>query len=219
MATRLLARSNTLTLALNRTFVIQQSQCLRHLHSLTSPLDLGSYQPSPSFRSALRPGLVAASSSPAISSVIGSKKILGYEKTLPRWFSANSAKTNPTQFLLKEGAYTMQDTKEVTSFSPLETISIKPRSGGLGNESLKIKRTELSQKITFALIPALVLISKSSLTTSLLVLSVYWQIHGFFKEIFLDYVHQEVTRKWVLVYFNILLLILAKDTFLDFGLV
>ncbi|ONK63831.1 uncharacterized protein A4U43_C07F19390 [Asparagus officinalis] len=82
MATRLLARSNTLTLALNRTFVIQQSQCLRHLHSLTSPLDLGSYQPSPSFRSALRPGLVAASSSPAISSVIGSKK--EYGDTAPR---------------------------------------------------------------------------------------------------------------------------------------
>lgn len=56
----------------------------------------------------------------------------------------------------------------VTSFSPLEAISRKPWSSGLGNESLKIKRTELSQKITFALIPALVLISKSSRTTGLL---------------------------------------------------
>ena len=111
------------------------------------------------------------------------------------------------------------DGKKVICFSPLETISIKPRSSSLVNESLKIKRTELSQKITFALIPALLLISKSSLTTSLLVLSVYWQIHGYFKEIFLDYIHQEVTLKWVLVYFNILLLILVKDTFLDFGLV
>lgn len=111
------------------------------------------------------------------------------------------------------------DRKEVTSSSPLESISLKPRISGLGNESLKIKRTELSQKITLALIPALVLMSKSSLTTSLLVLSVYWQIYGFFKEIFLDYIHHDVTRKWVLTYFQVLLLILAKDTFLDFGLV
>lgn len=108
---------------------------------------------------------------------------------------------------------------KITSFSPLEAISLKPRSSGLGSESLKIKRTELSQKITFALIPALILISKSSLTTSLLVLSVYWQIYGFFKEIFLDYIHQELTRKWVLIYFQVLLLILVKDTFLGFGLV
>lgn len=111
------------------------------------------------------------------------------------------------------------DGKEVTCFSPLESISIKPRTSGLGSESVKINRMELSQKITFALVPALLLISKSSLTTSVLVLSVYWQIYGFFKEILLDYVHQEVSRKWVLVYLQILLLILIKDTFLDFGLV
>ncbi|KAJ8460356.1 hypothetical protein OPV22_033282 [Ensete ventricosum] len=38
------------------------------------------------------------------------------------------------------------------------------------------------------------------------------------KEIFLDYVHHEVTRKWVLIYFKLLLLILAKDTILAFDL-
>ena len=82
--------------------------------------------------------------------------------------------------------------KEVICFSPLEASSTKTRSGGLVNESLKIKRLELSQKITYALIPALILISKSSLTTSLLIFSVYWQIYGYFKEISLDYVHQDV---------------------------
>lgn len=107
--------------------------------------------------------------------------------------------------------------KEVICFSPLEAT--KTRTSGLSSESLKIKRVELSQKITFALIPALLLISKSSLTTSLLIFSVYWQIYGFVKEIFLDYIHHDVTRTWVLVYFKLLLLILAKDTIIHFGLV
>lgn len=220
MATRLLTRSKTLTLTLTlkRSLLSQSSQSLRPVHSLTSPLDRGTYQPSdsrsPSSRFVLRPDLAAAS--PAVSFVLGSEKILGYEKTLPRWYSINAQSGSASA---AEKKASQVDGKEVTLFSPLESISLKPRSSGLGNESLKIKRTELSQKITFALIPALVLISKSSLTTSLLVLSVYWQIYGFFKEILLDYVHQEVTRKWVLIYFQVLLLILVKDTFLDFGLV
>ncbi|KAG0493572.1 hypothetical protein HPP92_004566 [Vanilla planifolia] len=108
----------------------------------------------------------------------------------------------------------------VVSFSPLEgTIVGKRATSALAKESLKIKRMELSQKITFALIPALLLFSKNSFSTSLLVFSVYWQIYGFFKEIFLDYIHHEVTREWVLVYFRLLLLILAKDTLLLFNLV
>ncbi|XP_073114212.1 uncharacterized protein [Elaeis guineensis] len=45
------------------------------------------------------------------------------------------------------------------------------------------------------------------------------KIYGFFKEIFLDYVHQEVTRKWISIYFKLLLLILAKETILDFDMV
>ncbi|PKU76557.1 dihydrolipoyl dehydrogenase 1, mitochondrial-like [Dendrobium catenatum] len=111
------------------------------------------------------------------------------------------------------------DAKRVISFSPLEGAAIGRRASALVKESLKIKRSELSQRITFALIPALLLISKNSFTTSLLILSVYWQIYGFFKEIFLDYVHHEVTQKWVLIYFQLLLLVLAKDTILYFNLV
>lgn len=106
---------------------------------------------------------------------------------------------------------------KVTCFSPLEGTS-KGRVSGLANESLKIKRSELSQKITYALIPALLIVSKTKLATSLLIFSVFWQIYGFFKEIFLDYIHHEVTREWVLVYFKLLLLIVAKDLFLYFGL-
>lgn len=161
-------------------------------------------------------------------------KIPVYGNTLPRWFSAYApakpvSQLSPTEKKTVEEASKVvnavvehashTDRKEVNCFSPLETISLKPRNGILGNESWKIKQAELSQKITFALIPALILISKSSLTTSLLVISVYWQIYGFFKEIFLDYVHQEVTRKWVLVYFQVLLLILFKDTLFAFSLV
>ncbi|XP_073114208.1 succinate dehydrogenase subunit 4, mitochondrial isoform X1 [Elaeis guineensis] len=111
------------------------------------------------------------------------------------------------------------DCSKVIAFSPLEGSHLKERKSGLGNESSKIKRMELSQKITYALIPALLLMSKSTVTTSLLIFSIYWQIYGFFKEIFLDYVHQEVTRKWISIYFKLLLLILAKETILDFDMV
>ncbi|KAK8947943.1 hypothetical protein KSP40_PGU007696 [Platanthera guangdongensis] len=111
------------------------------------------------------------------------------------------------------------DVKNVISFSPLEGSVISKRVSALTKESSKIKMFELSQKITFALIPALLLVSKNSLTTSLLIFSVYWQIYGFFKEIFLDYVHHELTRKWVLIYFQLLLLILGKETVLLLNLV
>nr|CAD1828419.1 unnamed protein product [Ananas comosus var. bracteatus] len=111
------------------------------------------------------------------------------------------------------------DSSKVIAFSPLEGSLSKIRQSGLAQESLKIKRMELSQRITYALIPALILVSKTNMLTSLLVLSVYWQIYGFFKEIILDYVHHEVTQKWVLIYFKLLLLILAKDTIIYFDLV
>ncbi|RWW76131.1 hypothetical protein BHE74_00015810 [Ensete ventricosum] len=110
------------------------------------------------------------------------------------------------------------ESSKVMAFSPLEGTLTRERKSGLTNESLKVKRMELSIKTTYALIPVLLLVSKSMLTTSALVLCVYWQIYGFFKEIFLDYVHHEVTRKWVLIYFKLLLLILAKDTILAFDL-
>ncbi|XP_039121082.1 succinate dehydrogenase subunit 4, mitochondrial-like [Dioscorea cayenensis subsp. rotundata] len=136
----------------------------------------------------------------------------------PRWFSMK-ASSDPDQSTEKNTSDTTlhQKTSKVVSFAPLEaSASMKERPSALRSESLKIKRIELSQKITYALIPALLLVSKTKLTTSLIILSVFWQIHGFFKEIFLDYVHQEVTRKWVLIYFNLLLLIVAKDLFLAF---
>lgn len=68
------------------------------------------------------------------------------------------------------------------------------------------------------MIPVLLLISRNSISTSLLVMAVFHQIYKFHKEILLDYVHHDVTRKWALVYLKILLLIMAKDTIVYFDL-
>lgn len=210
------------------------------------PLNHGRAPPPPDCRSPAAP-LLDSVTAPRHNAILGPRKLWAYEQIpqshpiklvhagthgLPRWFSgivhggtvthlsdkgisqlSNSTEKNTT-CNGKEG-----DCSKVIAFSPLEGSHTKERKSGLGNESSKIKRMELSQKITYALIPALLLVSKSAATTSLLIFSVYWQIYGFFKEIFLDYVHQEVTRKWVLIYFKLLLLILAKDTILDFDLV
>lgn len=110
-----------------------------------------------------------------------------------------------------------EDSK-VLAFSPLEATLDRESKSGLVNESLKVKRIELSIKTTYALLPLLLLVSKTKLITSMLVLCTYWQIYGFFKEIFLDYVHHEVTKKWGLIYFKLLLLVLAKDTIVAFDL-
>ncbi|KAM0935335.1 hypothetical protein DsansV1_C29g0210731 [Dioscorea sansibarensis] len=222
------------------------SNGLRSLHSLTSPGDGGVFQSSDprsvAPRSVLRPDFSGSFSSLANgtrvipSSAAGS---LGLMKVWNRGISNASHSHKPSNpsmqvfprsFSVKassdpdlstekntSGMAGHQQTYEVVSFSPLEAnVSRKERPSALRSESLKIKRLELSQKITYALIPALLLVSKTKLTTSLIILSVFWQIHGFFKEIVLDYVHQEVTRNWVLIYFKLLLLIVAKDLFLAF---
>ncbi|KAF8703788.1 hypothetical protein HU200_031880 [Digitaria exilis] len=69
------------------------------------------------------------------------------------------------------------------------------------------------------MIPAILLTSRNSISTSFLVMSVFHQIYMFHKKILLDYVHNEVTRKWALIYFKVLLLIMAKDTIVYFSLV
>ncbi|OEL17783.1 Succinate dehydrogenase subunit 4, mitochondrial [Dichanthelium oligosanthes] len=115
--------------------------------------------------------------------------------------------------LLQEGAST-----KVTAFSPLEATVAKPRMGPLKLESLKVRRNEIVTNTTYYMIPTLLLISRNSVSTSLMVMSVFHQIYMFHKEILLDYVHNEVTRKWTLIYFKILLLIMAKDTIVYFGL-
>jgi cellobiose-specific phosphotransferase system component IIB len=68
------------------------------------------------------------------------------------------------------------------------------------------------------MIPALLLTSKNGISTSLMVAAVYHQIYMFNKEIFLDYVHHDITRKWALIYFKLLLLVMAKDTIVYFNL-
>jgi hypothetical protein len=61
-------------------------------------------------------------------------------------------------------------------------------------------------------------VSRNSVSTSILVMSVFHQVYMFHKEIFLDYVHHDITRKWALIYFKILLMIMAKDTMVYFDL-
>ncbi|XP_072968930.1 succinate dehydrogenase subunit 4, mitochondrial-like [Typha angustifolia] len=180
---------------------------------------------------------------PARRFLYGSRKILEYGQTsqlysfrflstagqvLPGHSGVNAQSGNIALKDTKKAIVTEESTcasgkeegcAKVLAFSPLEGTVVKERKSGLGLESLKIKRMELSQRITYPLVPALLLISKTNFLTSVLVFSVYWQIYGFFKEIILDYVHHEVTRKWVFVYFSLLLLILAKDTIVYFNLV
>lgn len=107
---------------------------------------------------------------------------------------------------------------KVTAFSPLDATIAKQRSSPLTVESLKVRRSEILTKVTFYMIPTLLLVSKNSISTSLLVASVYHQVYMFHKEIFLDYVHHDITRKWALIYFKLLLLVMAKDTVVYFDL-
>ncbi|KAG2594109.1 hypothetical protein PVAP13_5NG620201, partial [Panicum virgatum] len=147
--------------------------------------------------------------------------ILGYDRisrlsgtqVLPRWFSTGASNGSSVQ-QVQGGTST-----KVTASSPLEATIAKPRSGPLRNESLKVRANEIVTNSTYYLIPTLLLMSRNSVTTSLMVMSVFHQIYMFHKGILLDYVHNEVTRKWALIYFKILLLIMAKDTIVYFDLV
>nr|YP_010737536.1 succinate dehydrogenase subunit 4 [Zantedeschia aethiopica]WEQ71689.1 succinate dehydrogenase subunit 4 [Zantedeschia aethiopica] len=91
---------------------------------------------------------------------------------------------------------------------------MKERISGLRNESSKTKRTGLFQRITAAFPPPLIIISKKKWTTFLQNLSVFWHINVGIEEIMADHVHQEITRKWILVYLRLFLLIVIKDVFL-----
>ncbi|CAL9760726.1 unnamed protein product [Musa acuminata subsp. burmannicoides] len=223
MASRLLSRSKTLTLS--RLLLLHPSapgnpvtsaHGLRAFGSLAPhpPPDPRSAAIAPAYRPD-RPSAAALGLSRApVFGQLGFGKVDAsscHPRCILFWWSWSA---NPNCLKGKE-----IDSSKVMAFSSLEGTLTRERKSGLTNESLKVKRMELSIKTTYALIPALLLISKSTLTTSALVLCVYWQIYGFFKEILLDYVHHDVTRKWVLIYFKLLLFILAKDTILAFDLV
>lgn len=163
------------------------------------------------------------------------KQILGYEQAfrpggtqvLPRWFSTGAPSGSSVQQasktiagMVQSDALKTQDgaSAKVTAFSPLDATIAKQRSSPLTVESLKVRRSEILTKVTFYMIPTLLLVSKNSISTSLLVASVYHQVYMFHKEIFLDYVHHDITRKWALIYFKLLLLVMAKDTVVYFDL-
>jgi hypothetical protein len=106
----------------------------------------------------------------------------------------------------------------VTASSPSEATIGKYRISPLTDESKRVRKSEIRTKVSYYMIPTLLLVSKNSVSTSLLVAAVYHQIYMFNKEIFLDYVHHDITRKWALIYFKLLLLVMAKDTMVYFGL-
>ncbi|CAD6333994.1 unnamed protein product [Miscanthus lutarioriparius] len=177
---------------------------------------------------------------PSAPSPHGLGKVLGYEPTshlsgaqvLPRWFSSlasNGSQVQKSQIseTYKSGSEMKQSdaqkssedaTPKVVAFSPLEAAIAKPRSSPLTSESSKVRRSEILTQVTFYMIPALLLVSKNSISTSLLVGAVFHQVYMFHKEILLDYVHHDITRKWALIYFKLLLLVMAKDTIMYFNL-
>ncbi|CAO2167658.1 unnamed protein product [Urochloa humidicola] len=214
MASRFLTRSKALAHALARADAATSSplagaRSLRALSTLPIPEDPAATATGPSQRL------------PSVRSPLDLSKILGYGQTsllsgaqvLPRWFSTGASNGSSAQ-QVQEGAST-----KVTAFSPSEATITKPRNGPLRSESLKVRANEVITATTYYMIPTLLLISKNSVSTSLMVMSVFHQIYMFHKEILLDYVHNEVTRKWALIYFKILPLIMAKDTIVNFGLV
>ncbi|CAM0884685.1 unnamed protein product [Alopecurus aequalis] len=226
MASRLLTRSKALALAVSRFDAAAPAPLAgaRGLRALsTLPRD-------PAASPALSPR------QQAVASPLGLSKILGYEQAsrlsgaqvLPRWFSTGASNGSSDQQTSKTVAGMLQSdalktqegaSAKVTSFSPLEATVAKYRSSPLTYESLKVRRNEIYTKYTYYMIPALLLLSKNGLSTSLLVTSVYFQIYMFNKEILLDYVHHDITRKWALIYFKLLLLVMAKDTIVYLGLV
>ncbi|RLN28574.1 succinate dehydrogenase subunit 4, mitochondrial-like [Panicum miliaceum] len=177
---------------------------------------------------------------PGAPSQHGLGKVLGFEPTsrlseahfFSRWFSSVASNGSPMQRSQisetnKSGAELKQSsaqkssegaTPKVVAFSPLEATISKPRSSPLTIESSKVRRSEIATQVTFYMIPALLLVSKNCISTSLLVGAVFHQVYMFHKEILLDYVHHDITRKWSLIYFKLLLLVMAKDTIMYFNL-
>ncbi|KQK06624.1 succinate dehydrogenase subunit 4, mitochondrial [Brachypodium distachyon] len=222
MASRFLARSKTLALALSRA------------DAAPAPLS-GSRA-----LSSLPRYPVVSAPAPAVGSPTRVGKVLGYEPTShlsgtqfsPRWFSTIVPSGSPMQKTQisetckyvpgVEHSDALKATEgtspKVVAFSPLEAAIAKPRSSPLTSESSKVSRSEIATQVTFYMIPALLLASKNSISTSLMVGAVYHQIYMFHKEIFLDYVHHDITRKWALIYFKLLLLVMAKDTIVYFDL-
>ncbi|WVZ67497.1 hypothetical protein U9M48_016565 [Paspalum notatum var. saurae] len=211
MASRFLTRSKALAHALSRADAASSSplsgaQALRALSTL--PQDPAAAAAGPS------------QGQPSVHSPLNLSKILGYERApqlssaqvFPCWFST-AASNGSSVPQVQEGAST-----KVTVFSPSEATIAKPRKSPLTLESLKVRNSEQATGLTYYMIPTLLLVSRNSISTSLLVMSVFHQIYMFHKEILLDYVHHDVTRKWALIYFKILLLIMAKDTIVYFKL-
>ncbi|KAK3138960.1 hypothetical protein QOZ80_5AG0375770 [Eleusine coracana subsp. coracana] len=151
-------------------------------------------------------GARALSSIPRYSAAAGSPlglgKVLGYEprshlsgtQVLPRWFSTVPSNGSPTQ---------------------KSQISETYKSGTAVEQSdaQKSKDGDTPKVVAFSPVEAAIAKPRSG------PLTMFHQVYMFHKEIFLDYVHHDISRKWALIYFKILLLIMAKDTLICFDLV
>nr|YP_010576506.1 succinate dehydrogenase subunit 4 [Andreaea regularis]UZN44047.1 succinate dehydrogenase subunit 4 [Andreaea regularis] len=73
----------------------------------------------------------------------------------------------------------------------------------------------LLQRMTAAVLIPTILIANVS-TPILLNILVFWHIHVGIEEILTDYVHHEMTRKWILILFRVFCLIIIKYVFLFF---
>ncbi|KAJ6738218.1 ACIDIC PROTEIN MAM33 MITOCHONDRIAL putative-RELATED [Salix koriyanagi] len=90
------------------------------------------------------------------------------------------------------------------------------RKSGLRNESSKTKRIVFFQRSAAVLLLPLIIIYKKVSSIFLPNLFLFRHINEGMKEIMADYVHQEMTRNWILIYLRLFLLILVKDVFLAF---
>ncbi|KAE9587385.1 hypothetical protein Lal_00004573 [Lupinus albus] len=82
-----------------------------------------------------------------------------------------------------------------------------------GNSGLKTKREQLLKAT--ALVP-LLLIYPNAYSLLAANLFVFWHIRAGIEEILADYVHQEMTREFVMISFKLFLIIAMKDVFLKF---
>ena len=90
---------------------------------------------------------------------------------------------------------------------------MKERKSSLRNESSKTKGIGLWKRITAALLLPYLLIYKTLSSTFLPIFSLFCHIRAGIKEIMADYVHQEMTRKWILISLKLFVVIVIKEIF------
>ncbi|XP_027336770.1 uncharacterized protein LOC113850420 [Abrus precatorius] len=94
-----------------------------------------------------------------------------------------------------------------------DDIKRKERNSGVRNESPKTKREQL---LKFTAAVPLLLIYPNAYSLLLANFFLFWHIDAGIAEILADYVHQEMTREFVLISLRLFLIIAMKDVFVNF---